>query len=197
MSKRNRQEYERTSTTTTTEHEGEDKDNNDNDKDSMNSKVHPPKRTNPSIVHTLSLLNPFGRSLTTALDTLQHTQDDDGDSSSSSTIMNDTIRQDIIQGYQLAMEEELNDLLLQNTGPAGMIRGNILHYNRFGGQWRFRLEAGSLMLAPRCPNKPSLIATVGSIGSKKWNLWGGVEQHAVELCGDLETDVLVFDDTVE
>ena len=159
-----------------------------------------PTPTNSKIVHSLSLINPFGRALTTTLEHF-HTYDDDvinskdtdGDNNNKNkTSLNNSIKQDILKGYQIAMEEELRDLVRYKTGPTGLIHGNIEHFNRFGGQWRFRLSAGSLTLAPRINKTDKKVKGY----NRRRSIWDGIEQHVVKLNEDVEADVLVFDDTV-
>ena len=113
---------------------GNEDDSSKAEKEGENARKKRPKlcptKANPEITSKISMLNPMGQALHRTLESHDITENnEDGE-----------MQQYILEAYQNAMVEELDNLMTNKSAPAAIMRGTIAHYNRFGGQWRISVN---------------------------------------------------------
>jgi len=165
-----------------------------------------PASANPDVVGKIALLGPMGRGLFESLESavkktkcISETESDDSAGKGRHSLMiNEQVKNDVLDGFREAVASSLDDMMVHKSAPAAIMKGKVKYYNRFGGQWRFRVQDVHIRRRPIVPPGPVAPDRIGyrGRGKKIYSAWDvpidDEKCDVMNLKG--ETDVLVFDD---
>ena len=182
----------------------QDEDDSETDEDATNARsILTPAAANPSVVGKIALLGPMGRGLLESLEyavensnIAERTNSNNGDIGQS-LIVNERVKNDVIDGFREAVASSLDDMMVHKSAPAAIMKGKVHYYNRFGGQWRFRVQDIQIRKRPIAPPGPITPDRIGhGRGKRIHSAWDvPVEDEKCDVINvNGETDLLVFDD---
>mmetsp|Transcript_6911 Transcript_6911/g.10195 ORF Transcript_6911/g.10195 Transcript_6911/m.10195 type:complete len:200 (+) Transcript_6911:86-685(+) len=165
-----------------------------------------PAAANPDVVGKIALLGPMGRGLFESLESAckksrcisEKRSDDTVGKGRKSLMVNEQLKNDVLDGFREAVASSLDDMMVHKSAPAAIMKGKVKYYNRFGGQWRFRVQDVHIRRRPIVPPGPVAPDRIGyrGRGKKIYSAWDvpidDEKSDVMNLKG--ETDVLVFDD---